>query len=65
MEQLLAYRNFMIGVFLWITTWDVFRSLVHSFAFGKKHYVLIFFIILITLTVYTFNSDTISWVDLQ
>jgi len=61
MEKLLAWRNFMIGIFIWITTWEVWSGIVRSSKFGKKYYVSICFIILVALTWYVFNSDTISW----
>ena len=64
MDKLLAWRNFMIGIFLWITTWEVWRAFIQSFAFGKKHYVAICFTILVILTIYMFNNSTIGWNDL-
>ena len=64
MDKLLAWRNFMIGIFLWITTWEVWRAFIQSFAFGKKHYIAICFTILVFLTIYMFNNSTLGWNDL-
>ena len=61
MDKILEWLNYMIGVFLWICTWEVWRAAIHSTTFGKKLYVLICFLILVLLTVYIFNSDTIGW----
>ena len=64
MNQLLHWRNFMIGVLLWISTWGVFDGIVETFNFGRKHHALICLIVLVFITVYVTKSSTINWSDL-
>ena len=60
-NELITWRNFMLSIFVWIVAWESWRAGVHHFKFGRKHYGLICFVLLIAVTIFIFSSNTISW----
>jgi len=54
----------MLSIFVWIVAWESFFYVVNQFKVGRKYYGLICVILLIAITIFIFNSNTVNWGDL-